>query len=102
MITEGCICVNSYSEQATTSVNQSLRVLSNLLAAGALPPKAAVEDVIPVVLCFVRANINATSSQHAGLLTKVYVNCIDIARLLKWNEINPQNWPAHTIFFLYA
>lgn len=58
------------SEQAATSVNQSLRVLSNLLAAGALHPRAAVEDVIPVVLSFVRANLNASSSQHAGLLTK--------------------------------
>lgn len=58
------------SDQATTTVNQSLRVLSNLLAAGALHPKAAVDDVVPVVLGFVRVNLNASSSQHASLLTK--------------------------------
>eukprot|EP01018_Ginkgo_biloba_P027021 Gb_09628 [translate_table: standard] len=58
------------SEQAGANLNQALRVLSNLLAAGALHPKSAVDDVIPAVLGLVRATLGASTSQHTNLLTK--------------------------------
>ncbi|GLJ38435.1 hypothetical protein SUGI_0782730 [Cryptomeria japonica] len=58
------------SEQACANVNQALRVISNLLAAGALHPKSVVDDVIPAVFGLVLATLSASSSQLTGCLTK--------------------------------
>lgn len=56
-------------------MNQALRVISNLLAAGALQPKAVVDDVIPAVFGLVLATLSASSSQVTGFLTKVFLHC---------------------------
>ena len=54
-------------------MNQSLRILSNLLAANAIVPKTAVDDAIPSLLGLIRATLGATAPQHVNLLIKVSI-----------------------------
>ncbi|MCO5586124.1 hypothetical protein L7F22_040064 [Adiantum nelumboides] len=58
------------NEQADVSGSQALRILSNLLAAGALAPKTVVDDVLPSVLGLIRAALGASTAQHVSLLIK--------------------------------
>ncbi|KAJ7544459.1 hypothetical protein O6H91_09G079900 [Diphasiastrum complanatum] len=58
------------SEQASSGAHQSLQVLSNLLAAGAVAQKAAVEDVIPALLGLARATLGCSAPHHITLLVK--------------------------------
>ncbi|EFJ33693.1 hypothetical protein SELMODRAFT_230534 [Selaginella moellendorffii] len=58
------------SDQASAGANQALRVLWNLLGAGAVSQRAAVEDAIPAILGLSRATLGSNISDHAALLTK--------------------------------
>ncbi|KAI5058935.1 hypothetical protein GOP47_0025254 [Adiantum capillus-veneris] len=58
------------NEQADVSGSQALRILSNLLAAGALTAKTVVDDVLPSVLGLIRATLGASAAQHVSLLIK--------------------------------
>ncbi|XP_024378756.1 serine/threonine-protein kinase TIO isoform X1 [Physcomitrium patens] len=58
------------SEQASSAVTQSLRILSNLLVGNAISQIVAVEDVIPTVILLLKATLTAPNGQHVHLLIK--------------------------------
>lgn len=65
---------NTCRDQDAISSNQSLRVLSNLVAAGAIHSNGLSDDIIRELLVFTGIAVSLKSSEYNDLMAKVYIS----------------------------
>jgi len=65
-----------YSDQDVPQSNQSLRILSNLVAAGAFNSSGRIDELIKELLVFTRSVIAIKSSEVIDMMAKVHHNDI--------------------------
>jgi hypothetical protein len=61
-----------YSDQDLPASNQSLRILSNLVAAGVFSSIGQIDELISELLSFIRSILAMNSAEVFDLLTKVH------------------------------
>lgn len=62
----------SYRDQDIVILNQSLRILSNLIAAGAVNSRGILDEIIGVLLSFTSALVRSKVSDGNDLVMKVH------------------------------
>jgi len=65
-----------YSDQDVPQSNQSLRILSNLVAAGAFNSSGRIDELIRELLVFTGSIIAIKSSEVTDMIAKVHENDI--------------------------
>lgn len=61
-----------YRDQGSACVNQSLRILTNILAAGAFHSNASLDDVICSLIGFAGVTVSMSSFDGNALIVKVW------------------------------
>lgn len=61
-----------YSDQDIPASNQSLRILSNLVAAGVFSSSGQIDELISELLLFSRSILALKSAEVIDLITKVH------------------------------
>lgn len=61
-----------YSDQDLPDSNQSLRILSNLVAAGVFSSTGQIDELISELLLFTRSVVAMKSAEIIDLMTKVH------------------------------
>lgn len=74
----------SYRDQDIVILNQSLRILSNLIAAGAVNSRGILDEIIGVLLSFTSALVRSKVSDGNDLVMKVY----NYYSLLAWKWVD--------------
>lgn len=67
-----CSLTAFYSDQDLPDSNQSLRILSNLVAAGAFSSTEQIDELIKELLLFTRSVVAMQSGEVIDLITKVH------------------------------
>lgn len=67
-----CSLTAFYSDQDLPDSNQSLRILSNLVAAGAFSSTEQIDELIKELLLFTRSVVAMQSAEVIDLITKVH------------------------------